>query len=63
VDSAKWRVTQPMLEREIAKVKREKAEHSRGEGGAEEEDWVSVIREMPYHADAPCEYSQRYSHF
>ncbi len=34
-----------------------------GEGGAEAEDWVSVIREMPYHADAPCEYSQRYSRF
>ena len=28
VDSAKWRVTQAMLEREIAKVKKAKAEHS-----------------------------------
>jgi hypothetical protein len=28
VDSSKWRVTQPMLEREIAKVKKAKAEHS-----------------------------------
>jgi hypothetical protein len=34
-----------------------------GEERAEEEDWVSVVREMPYHADAPCKYSQRYSRF
>ena len=31
-DSAKWQVTQEMLEREIAKVKKAKAEHS-GETG------------------------------
>ena len=31
-DPAKWKVTQEMLEREIAKVKRAKAEHS-GEKG------------------------------
>jgi len=28
VDSAKWRVTQAMLEREIAKVRKAKAEHA-----------------------------------
>ncbi len=33
-DSAKWSVTQSMLEREIHKVKKAKAE--------EEEDWVSA---------------------
>jgi hypothetical protein len=27
-DSAKWKVTQGMIEREIAKVKKAKAEHS-----------------------------------
>ena len=26
-----------------------------GEERAEEKDWVSVIRESPYHEDAPCE--------
>jgi len=31
-DSAKWKVTQGMLEREIAKVKKAKSEHS-GENG------------------------------
>ena len=25
------------------------------QGWAEADDWVSVIREMPYHEDAPCE--------
>jgi hypothetical protein len=34
VDSTKWRVTQPMQEREIAKLKKAKAEHSRVKGGA-----------------------------
>jgi len=33
VDSAKWAVTQAMLEREIAKVKKAKAEHSRAKQG------------------------------
>jgi hypothetical protein len=40
LDSAKWTVTQPMLEREIAKVKNAKAEHSGEQGGAEAEDRV-----------------------
>jgi hypothetical protein len=31
-DPAKWRVTQGMLEREIAKVRKAKAEHSGGKG-------------------------------
>ncbi len=46
-DPAKWMVTQGMIEREIAKMKKAKAEHSGGEGRAEEEDRVSVgvIRE------------------
>jgi len=34
VDSAKWRVTQGMLEREIKKVRKAKAEHSGEKGGA-----------------------------
>jgi hypothetical protein len=34
-----------------------------GEERAEEKDWVSVIREIPYHEDAPCEYSQYHSRF
>jgi len=34
VDSTKWKVTQAMLEREIAKVKKAKAEHSGEKGGA-----------------------------
>ena len=40
VDTTKWRVTQAMLELEIAKVKNVKAEHSGEKGGAEAEDWV-----------------------
>jgi ATP-dependent 26S proteasome regulatory subunit len=33
VDSAKWKVTQGMLEREIGKVRKAKAEHSREKEG------------------------------
>ncbi len=34
-----------------------------GEARADEEDWVSVIREIPYHEDPPCKYCERYSRF
>jgi hypothetical protein len=48
-DPERWVVTQEILEREIAKVKKAKAEHSGGAGQESEKDWVSVIRQIPYH--------------
>jgi hypothetical protein len=41
-DPAKWSVTQSMLEREIVKVKKAKAEHSGNKEWAEAEYWVSA---------------------
>ena len=41
-DPVKWRVTQALLEAEIEKVRKAKAEHSGGEGEEREEDWVSA---------------------